>query len=351
MIPTLFDDDAALQSKHRHPPVFPANEEVVEQIISKWRERGFPHYLLNEQQRLHQFQLLKDFDCSKLIEGGTIKQTLHALGLAWHYFPHHWNVRVGKMRTAVDVWEDDELLKKAILSRIKWGGYIIENDGSSDLSAAEMRKALRTFSGVQRVSNFRPSAARAIYDRFASGTVWDMSCGYGGRLLGAMTSQSVGHYIGTEPATQTIAGLTRMIHDFGNQTDTKLTIQKTPAEDFVPDPKSCSLCFTSPPYFNTEKYADEPTQSWKRYETPEMWNDGFLRRMIRSCHSALETKGHLIINIANVKTHKTIETDTMQIAQDEGFVLRSILHLSLSSISKGGFKYEPVFVFQKASVR
>ena len=351
MMPTLFDDVEKPIIGSKHPPICPVADEVIEQIATKWRERGFPHYLLSDEERLHQFNLLKNFDCVKLLEGGTVKQTLHALGLAWHYFPHHWDVRVGKMKTAVDVWNDDDLFCRAIRSRIKWGGYLVDTSGTADLSAADMRKALRTFSGVQRVSNFRPSAARAIYDHFAAGTVWDMSCGYGGRLLGAMTSKSVDHYIGTEPAKDTIAGLSRIIQDFATHTATKVTIHKTGAETFTPEPNSCSLCFTSPPYFNTEKYSDEPTQSWKQYATPHEWNEGFLRRTIQNCHIALENNGHLIINIANVKSHKTLEADTMSIAQEEGFTLKSILHLSLSSINNGGFKYEPMFVFTKRKTR
>ena len=39
--------------------------------------------------------------------------------------------------------------------------------------------------------------------------------------------------------------------------------------------KSLDLCFTSPPYFDTEKYSDEDTQSYKKFPTEDGWVNGF----------------------------------------------------------------------------
>jgi hypothetical protein len=333
--------------KTSHKPLHPAPDDIVESIAMKWRQRGFPHYALTMNERMHDYEVFSKYDRSKMISNGIIKQTLHALGLVWHYFPHHWDVRVGSMRNAWDVWNDEELFAKAISSRIKWGGYTIDENGNADLTESNMRKALRTYSGVQRVSNFRPSAAAAIYDKYADGVVWDMSCGYGGRLLGAIASPNVSHYIGTEPATLTMEGLVSLAEDFAGQTKTLVSLVNSGSEDYVPTPQSVSLCFTSPPYFNTEIYSDEKTQSWKRYPTKETWNEYFLRKTLSNCYSCLKHDGNLVVNVANVKTHKTLEKDTVQIAEEEGFALSETLQLAMSSISKGGFKYEPVFVFKK----
>jgi hypothetical protein len=55
----------------------------------------------------------------------------------------------------------------------------------------------------------------------------------------------------------------------------------------------------------------------------------------------------MILNVANVKSHMTLEDDTVKIAKLQGFIHVKTLQLTLSSITKGGFKYEPVFVFTK----
>ncbi len=321
--------------------------ETIKEIASAWRIRGFPHYQLSMNERMSQIETFTKYDRSKMISGDVIKQTLHALGAVWHYFPHHWEVKVGKMRTALDVWNDEELFHKAIASRIKWGGYEINESGNPDMSPSYMRKALRTFSGVQRVSNFRPSAAACIYDQYANnGVVWDMSCGYGGRLLGAMVSDKVSKYIGTEPCGATYDGLSLMKKDYSYISKTEIELNQVGSEDFVPS-EQVDLCFTSPPYFNTEIYSDEDSQSWKRYQTVESWNNDFLAKTISNCWESLKDNGHMILNVANVKSHPALEGDTVKIAKLQGFVHVKTLQLTLSSITKGGFKYEPVFVFTK----
>ena len=124
------------------------------------RKRGLPYYKYTKEQKYNEFEKLKRADFKNGIEGNEIKQLLHGLGLAWSYFPHHWEVQVLKMKRPIDVWNNDILLKKALASRIKWGGKVGEDGFMTD---ANLRKAIRTASGVQAISNFRPLAAASIF--------------------------------------------------------------------------------------------------------------------------------------------------------------------------------------------
>ena len=47
-----------------------------------------------------------------------------------------------------------------------------------------LRQSIKIYSGTQSVSNFRPTEEELIYEKYGDGVVWDMSCGWGGRLLG-----------------------------------------------------------------------------------------------------------------------------------------------------------------------
>ena len=136
---------------------------------------------------------------------GRIKQTMHGLALAWHYQPLAWTVRCGNRKTPIELFKNDLLLFKAIERRTKLGNAF---------SDSGMRKILRSFSGPQSVSNFRPTAAAAIYHRLlpeeGGVVVWDMSAGFGGRLLGALTCDRVERYIGTDPSTYAMDGLREM---------------------------------------------------------------------------------------------------------------------------------------------
>lgn len=306
------------------------------------RDRGMPYYSYSHEEKLIEFDKIQRANFHNGIEGNEVLQLLHGLGLAWSYFPHHWEVQVLKMKRPIDVYQDDKLLKKALASRIKYGGKVGVDGFMTD---ANLRKAIRTASGVQAVSNFRPVAAASIYHKYANdGVVWDMSCGYGGRLIGALASGSVKKYIGTDPCELTYKGLKNIEDDFSH-IDMDIDLNMVGSENFVPD-EEVDLCFTSPPYFNTEEYSNEQTQSWKKYPTKKEWLEGFLRKTMQNCYRCLKSDGLMMINIANVKAYPNLETDVLRMAYLENFKIEDILLLRLSSIM-GGFKYEPIFIFRK----
>lgn len=317
---------------------------ILDTAVSDAIRRGFPFYQYSLEEKHKEFAKIQRYDTSTVLSGDVIRQTMHGLGLAWSYFPHAWEVRVKSMLTAWEVFNNPTLLRKAIDRRLKRGGLqMLREDGS--MTDSQIRKALRSFSGVQSVSNFRPTAAAAIYKKYAGdGVVWDMSCGYGGRLLGAYASGAVKKYIGTDPAQKTMLGLKQIAIDFAHL-PMCVDLNILGSEHFVPR-EPVDLCFTSPPYFNTERYAEEVTQSCVAYDDVSVWNEDFLRKTISNCRKAIKDGGYLILNVANTSTHKTLEDDTLSIAAQEGFSLESVLRLQLSSISKGGFKYEPAFVFK-----
>jgi hypothetical protein len=318
-------------------------QEFATEVFHHYRAKGFPLYNLTEEERRKEYDKLLNYFMEKgdtVIDGDVIRQTMHGLALAWSYMHHSWGVKVGTMLTPFEIYGSDVLFMKAIRRRMVRGDFI---------SDAGMRKALRSFSGAQSVSNFRPTAAAAIYRKYAGNeaVVWDMSCGYGGRLLGAMIAQNVATYIGTDPAEDTMRGLLGIAMNFAVGSNTFVELRMQGSETTFLEPESIDFAFTSPPYFDTEKYSSEDTQSYMKYGTVETWNDGFLRSTIRNAYIALKHDKYMILNVADVKSHKNLVADTKRIALEEGFVWVEELKLSLSSITKGGYKYEPVLVFKK----
>jgi len=319
--------------------------EHVWRIFGHYQTEGFPHFNFSEAEKLLEFSSFQRLDRDRLFDGFNIKQAQHGLGLAWSYFPHHWGVKCNRNISAEEAWGDERKLRQAIEKSLKSGRYEVLN-GLPFLGPAKMRAAIAYVSGVQRVSNFRPSAAAVIYDFFGGETVWDMSSGYGGRLLGAIASPSVRHYIGTDPHFQTFVGLQRMKDDFAHLTKTKVTLDNVGSEDYVLDAQTVDLCFTSPPYFDTEKYSSDQTQSFVRFPSVRLWNEGFLAKTVTNAYNALKHGGRMILNVSDTKTHQTLEADTVTYAENVGFVLEKTFRLVLSSMS-GGVKSEPVFVFKK----
>ncbi|SVC15031.1 uncharacterized protein METZ01_LOCUS267885 [marine metagenome] len=302
--------------------------------------KEFPYYPTDYTWRRKEFNQFLQYQ-DNLWENKDIKQTMHGLALCWSYMWHSWSVRCNDMNSPFETFYHD---REKVLKKMDQMGHGHTPSG--------MRKTLRIMTGSQGVSNFRPTAAHAIYNRFLpdGGTTWDMSGGYGGRLLGAIKSQI--NYIATEPATETVKGLKEIIVDWSHISNIfrkvpHFEIVQKGSEDFLPDKESLDLCFTSPPYFNTEKYSDEETQSYIKFPTQDEWTDGFLRKTIQNCHYGLKQNRYMLINIANVKSFKHLEDTTVWIAEQEGFVLEEAYRLALSKISGNGFKYEPIFVFRK----
>jgi hypothetical protein len=172
-----------------------------------WRKEGFPFHDKSETVRGRELHLLLDLDKASVItEDGIVSQNMTGLGVAGSYFPHMMSVRSGKFRKPLEVFKDDGLLAKAIESRII-------ADGKLRLTPNLVRKACMVYSGSHAVSNFKPSAAAAIFDKYLpepGGVVFDPSAGFGGRLLGALGCRKVKRYVACDPATETFTGLQKM---------------------------------------------------------------------------------------------------------------------------------------------
>lgn len=313
---------------------------------------GFPVYSLTLEEKWREMRLLLYYDRTRLIEDGIIGQTMHGLALAWHYFPHAWSVKCNGKMSPLETFSDEGRLHNALRRRERYGPLNSDSD---------LRKALRTVSGTQAVSNFRPSAAAALYDRYlpvGGGVTWDMSAGYGGRLLGAIASSRVRTYLGTDPASLTFDGLTAMAAELPPMAEhlsgepTEIQLHKIGSENFVPDRGSIGMAFTSPPYFNAEHYSSEASQSFIKFRTPEAWLNGFLGTTLSNCHRGLAADGRLVINIANVASYPNLTEDFLWLARRCGFRHIETLQLALSRMpgTRAGspYKFEAVFVFRKA---
>lgn len=317
--------------------------EYIEKVFTHYREEGFPYFPSDMAYRRKELQRFIRSDISDIIDGDIIRQTMIGLAFCWSYMPHAYNVQCNGMRTPLEVFNDDNLLRQVIAKRTRMGDNMSDNG---------LRKMLKIFTGTQCVSNFRPTAASAFYNIYGKGkVVWDMSFGYGGRLLGAMKA-GVKKYIGSDPCVENYNGLKQMIGDFPNFfVSDKIELRNCGSETLVLDKGSVDLCFTSPPYFNTEMYSDDETQSYVKFPTRGEWLNGFLGKTIDNCKHCLKDNGILAINVANVKSYPTLEGDTVRLIEDKGFKLVRTMKYALSSLKHDDkFKYEPVFVFERVEI-
>jgi len=157
-------------------------------------------------------------------------------------------------------------------------------------------------------AQFRPSAAKAIYDHFQPETVLDFSMGWGDRILGAHVSDSVKKYVGIDPNVKLLAGYVEQISNYNKiGKPKKFSLRPACAEDeslVIND--EFDMIFTSPPYFDKEKYDQSDMQSYKKYKGFDSWMQNFLFKTIELRSENLKRGGHLIINISDIYTRKKL---------------------------------------------
>ena len=125
------------------------------------------------------------------------------------------------------------------------------------------------------------------------------------------------------------------------------------------------FAFTSPPYFDRERYSDDDTQSFKKFGNYESWRDGFLRPTLETIYEYLRNDRYICWNIADIKVGPDkfypLEQDSIDILTELGMEYRGKLRMTMSpmtgmdlskarnSMQIGGqyYKYEPIFIFYK----
>lgn len=184
-----------------------------------------------------------------------------------------------------------------------------------DITLSEMRRAFI----IQRktVSFFQPKHAFDLYLKYLSEhtnpVVWDPSCGFGARLLGFYAAFPAGVYYGNEPASLTYKDNQSLAEDLGLTAG----IEQKGSEfgNSYIEANSVDLVFTSPPYFDKEKYFDEPTQAWyNRTETE--WVRHYLKPTLQQAYTYLKPDGLLILNVDHADCY-------LKAAEDVGFILLS----------------------------
>ena len=252
----------------------------------------------------------------------------------------------------------------------------------------------------QPAVNFPPLTARYLYERYTDHinideledkqlNIYDPSSGWGGRILGAMSSKKQIHYVGTDPNTDNFideVGISRyeyVANFFNNEVlesnrfweedQNTFHVFQEGSEHIGNHPEfqqykgNLDLVFTSPPYFDREQYSEDEEQSFKSYPKYDDWRDNFLKPTLTNAYESLRDDRYLLWNIADIKIGKDkyhpLEQDSIDIVESLGGELQGKLKMLMTrmigldpsssgiknSVKMKGeyYKYEPIFIFYK----
>ena len=214
------------------------------------------------------------------------------------------------------------------------------------------RKTLRLCLSLRKytASQFKPSVAKAIYDYFKAETILDFSMGWGDRLCGFYASDYGKTYIGLDPRKENHPIYEEQIkfyekHNGFFEHDREAIMYCNPAEDFdfTPYHDKVDLIFTSPPYFNVEKYSDDETQSWVRYKTIDVWNKEFLHKALERMIPTLKKGGIMAINISDVfstsgseRTYLSIVNPMCDFLVEQGLTYKGCIGMEMAKRPNSG---------------
>ena len=278
-----------------------------------------------------------------------------------HYFPNLLKVSSNDRPSIYDGLTNHKMLWDIVRNRI--GNTLLYNDDPKgipvqypmNLTLSQITIGAKNSGHCSMASIFKPSVAKAIYNKYVKNgdKVLDYSCGFGTRLLGLMSLKKDNLYCGYEPNTTTYANILKMSKDFGFNVEIKCNGSEV--GDLF-DHKF-NFVFSSPPYFDVERYCNEDTQCYVKYPQYTLWLEKYWRETVRNCKNMMTDDGVFSVNIggnAN-ETMQMMEKDLKRIIEEEGFKLIETWFMKTSkshlSSKKGKedkkFKLEGIFFYER----
>ena len=122
------------------------------------------------------------------------------------------------------------------------------------------------------------------------------------------------------------------------ETNKEVEFHVEAAEDFDFDQYSDTFdtIFTSPPYFNVERYSYDDNQSWVRYKNIDSWNTMFLQRALENMWVSLKSGGKLCVNISDVNAGSNGKKSWLQICDPMNEFLDTEIGKTFYPIHKTG---------------
>lgn len=299
----------------------------------------------------------------------------HAYNVVSNYFQQENRMKCGSnlVDSPYDIWHTREKFDK-----MNWHFWRLGALGNSDINDSTFRSAFRI--GTYTATQFKPSVAKALYEKHNAISVLDTSCGWGDRLAGFYATNSTQFYVGCDPNPAVFETYKKQCIEYEKllgsnptlvENDNHFTctgiktveIWNLPSEDVNWDQykDKFDFYFTSPPYYETERYAKDSssTQSWSRYPDFNSWKNDFFFKVNRMIWNTLKKDAYMMINIIEPRIAKGTRLNLCDDMVDDiltyphanylgkiGMRMQARPH-NIVNTEKNSVFIEPVWVFRK----
>jgi len=161
------------------------------------------------------------------------------------------------------------------------------------------------WSKCRSVANFPVREASKIFKKYCppGGLICDPSAGFGSRMSAALLD---GYgYVATDPNKE----LYKVLYDYYHtlldtefvKKDQEFGVYCQGSEVFIPELEAkVDFVFTSPPYFNLEKYSDDSSASTRNYNNFALWGKEYVIPTVKNIKAYLKPGAKACINIKNL---------------------------------------------------
>lgn len=276
------------------------SEDIITEVLQLIRNNGneFPVNEMVEEYEQEIISRLEDITLGSVYSSSdkTIYPNSAGIELINHVYQNIYDVRrvengkeIPSMREG---FNNDKILRNALKLCLQY-----------DANISQLRRQL-SLAGCGYTNSFRPTAAKALYQVVSRELgreldVYDYSTGYGGRLMGAWSSDCVSSYVGVDPNDVTNTNTKELIRILNKYRSSMVSeIYTDMSESFIKDGFRFDFAFSSPPYFNKEIYSNDISQSYNNFTVYREWMMRYLRKTVHNSIRMLRREGIFGINVS-----------------------------------------------------
>jgi len=243
----------------------------------------------------------------------------------------------GKNITPLEYFEKNEPRLRTIVSQK------VKTDNIRTFKT-EMREAI--YNETVECSIHNPSIIKYFIEKYKAKKILDFSSGWGDRLLGAMAS-NIDLYVGVDPNPCLHPNYKNMISLLTPYIPNVLATYELIQDKFETatiNYTDFDLIYTSPPYYDYEKYSSVEGQSHLSYKLEDEWYTNFLQVSVKKALGLLKYDGHMVLYISQEKGKTYMEKFLQWVIS-----LPNIYYLGCINYADNKLRSpHPIFIYKKS---
>ncbi len=318
----------------------PQREALIDPLFDFLRKNGFKYPDYSKTVLNAEYKRLLDFKPNLEIYDLFNNSSL-ATKICKHFCHTFYEAKDKNTKSIPELFNDDVKLRKTIANRfgLDWLETDDKGPGVNEAFNISFRMIIQGFRSQRlaaAISMFKPDIAKFMCMKYSKegDTIYDYSIGFGGRMLGAASSNR--KYIGTDPLT------TENVQNIIDYFDLKnITLIKNGSEHVKLEENSIDFSYSSPPYFGQELYTPDITQAYNQGEN--YFYNTYWNNTLDNVKYMLKPGKWFGLNVINYP--KMVDMAIQKFGQPiEEVKLRTIRsHLNKTA---GITKYEPIYMFK-----